>query len=442
MAPTRNPATGGGRDHALYWISMAWLCNLSLGLLLRNLLYSSDPKNVAGQSRKVLRHERKVRCLSRKRRKSLWLLYLTLCGQTEPIADLQLHPAVHGGDLQPCGEALRRKIMSDKAKAADTLLEPLEQAPGKQAIRLLKPLRLGKRHRDIGQRPLPIVRLKSGEVASTPEEAFQRCKKSILVKLKVDLPPRQQCGLQLQPLVLHVPRKIQSGKAPGPDLIPGEFLKSAGPWIARELWPLLLKICCRIQEPLLFKGRRLATLFKHKGSAAEASNHRALVSSTIGKTMHGCFVTESYPMSVEGSELQFSARRRALVSLGAHIVRLHQRWAKQIHRCDFTIFVDIASAYYSLLRQLAMDVEATDENILALLKRLGYPDCHIAAAAAKLEEPSAMEALQVPPHLRAILGEFHSHTWFRLKNDSSIVATSRGTRPGDSLADFFMDSIL
>lgn len=262
------------------------------------------------------------------------------------------------------------------------------------------------------------------------------------MKLKVDLPPRQQCGLQLQPLVLHVPRKIQSGKAPGPDLIPGEFLKSAGPWIARELWPLLLKICCRIQEPLLFKGRRLATLFKHKGSAAEASNHRALVSSTIGKTMHGCFVTESYPMSVEGSELQFSARRRALVSLGAHIVRLHQRWAKQIHRCDFTIFVDIASAYYSLLRQLAMDVEATDENILALLKRLGYPDCHIAAAAAKLEEPSAMEALQVPPHLRAILGEFHSHTWFRLKNDSSIVATSRGTRPGDSLADFFMDSIL
>ena len=177
MAPTRNPATGGGRDHALYWISMAWLCNLSLGLLLRNLLYSSGPKNVAGQSRKVLRHERKVRCLSRKRRKSLWLLYLTLRGQTEPIADLQLHPAVHGGDLQPCGEALRRKIMSDKAKAADTLLEPLEQAPGKQAIRLLKPLRLGKRHRDIGQRPLPIVRLKSGEVASTPEEAFQRCKK-------------------------------------------------------------------------------------------------------------------------------------------------------------------------------------------------------------------------------------------------------------------------
>ena len=59
----------------------------------------------------------------------------------------------------------------------------------------------------------------------------------------------------------------------------------------------------------------------------------------------------------------------------------------------------------------------------------------VAAVAEKLEEPSAMEDLQVPPHLRAILGEFHSSTWFRLKNDSSIVATARGTRPGDSLAD-------
>ena len=170
----------------------------------------------------------------------------------------------------------------------------------------------------------------------------------------------------------------------------------------------------------------MATLFKHKGSAAEASNHRAiLISSTIGKTIHGVFRDRVVPYVRGGAtELQFSAHRGALVSLGAHIVRLHQRWAKQI-----------ASAYYSLLRQLAMDVEATDENILALLKKLGYPDCHIAAVAEKLEEPSAMEDLQVPPHLRAVLGEFHSSTWFRLKHDRSLVATARGTRPGDSLAD-------
>ena len=39
------------------------------------------------------------------------------------------------------------------------------------------------------------------------------------------------------------------------------------------------------------------------------------------------------------TELQFSAHRGALVSIAAHIVRMHQNWAKAIHRCDYTIFV-------------------------------------------------------------------------------------------------------
>ena len=162
-------------------------------------------------------------------------------------------------------KSLRRKIMSDKAKAADTLLEPLQQPNGKHAIRLLKPLRLGKRHRDVGQRWLNIVRLKSGEVAPTPEEALQRWREhfgeieggctttpsALWASVAASRASRPSFTPQLSdlPTLLELEaqlRKIQSGKSLGPDLIPGEFLKSAGPWIARELWPLLLKICCRV----------------------------------------------------------------------------------------------------------------------------------------------------------------------------------------------------
>ena len=169
--------------------------------------------------------------------------------------------------FQTLSKSLRRNIMLDKATAADTFVEPLQQANGKQAIRLLKPLRLGKRHRDIGKRSLPIVRLKSGEVASTPEEALQRWREhfgeieggttttpsALWTSATASRASRPSCTPQLSdiPTLLELEaqlRKIQSGKAPGPDLIPGEFLKSAGPWVARELWPLLLKICCNIQE--------------------------------------------------------------------------------------------------------------------------------------------------------------------------------------------------
>ena len=106
--PPQHSTTGIGRDHALYWICMAWLCNLSLGFLLRNLLYSSVQPKTFGPARKTLRHERKVRCLCRRQRKSLWLMYLAMYGQTEPVLGLQLHaPAVHrdgplpGGDYGP-----------------------------------------------------------------------------------------------------------------------------------------------------------------------------------------------------------------------------------------------------------------------------------------------------------------------------------------------------
>ena len=347
-------------------------------------------------------------------------------------------------------------MREDKAKVADSLLVPLQQANGKQAIRLLKPLRLGKRHRDMGQKAMPAVRLANGELAQTPAEALQRWREHFgqleggQVTTSTDLwhtvassrLRRPTCfpGLSDIPTLLELEdqlRKVKAGKAVGPDLVPGEFLKAAGPWIARELWPLLLKICCRVQEPLMYKGGRLATLFKHKGSATEATNHRAiLISSTVGKTIHGVFRDRTVPYVRKGaSELQFSAHQGALVSIAAHTVRLHQNWSKVSRRCDFTIFVDIASAYYTLLRQLTTEVEMTDENILALLARLGYKDCHIDAVARKLKEPTAMESLEVPPHLRAILGEFHSHTWFRLRSDPALVSTGRGTRPGDGLAD-------
>ena len=45
-----------------------------------------------------------MRCLSRQRKKSLWLLYLTLWGQTESTAGLQLHQTVPGEALRHRGE--------------------------------------------------------------------------------------------------------------------------------------------------------------------------------------------------------------------------------------------------------------------------------------------------------------------------------------------------
>ena len=351
---------------------------------------------------------------------------------------------------------LRKQVMIDKATKAEELLEPLQQAHGKAALRLLKPLKLGKRHRDLGRRTLPIVRLANGDIAASPDAALQRWRdhfgameggtttsplelwstmamarstRSFPLLTLSDLPHILELEAQL--------RKTRTGKSPGPDAIPGEFLRAASPWLANELYPLLLKVTCRVQEPMLFKGGRLATLYKGKGSPSEVSSHRAiLISSMVGKTFHNVFRDRVLPfVRAGGTDLQYSNQPGALVALAAHSVRLHQNWAKNNHSSEYTLFIDIASAYYTLLRQMSVDVAPTDENIILMLRRLGISECHVTEVAKRLELPTGLEESQTPPHLRAILGEFHSYTWFRLRGDEGLVATSRGTRPGDGLAD-------
>ena len=394
----------------------------------------------------------------------LWTLHLGLCvlkgfeAQSTYVKLLCLCMRTCGRHkhLQNLNKQLRKQVAHDKAAKADELLLPLQQAQGKQAIRLLKPLRLGKRHRDIGKKTLPMVKLQSGEMASTPDEALHRWRDHFgkieggmttnpdeLWKFMCDA---RSSRPQATPTLSDIPtlmelecqlRKTKPGKAMGPDMVPGEVLKAASPWLAKCIWPLLLKVTCHVQEPLIYKGGRLSTLFKHKGSPSEASNHRAiLISSTIGKTLHNVFRERTMPFVRSGaSELQYSAHPGSLVSLAAHTVRLHQNWAKRGKLSDYTIFIDIASAYYSLLRQLSMDLDDSDLGIITLLSRLGFSECSIDVIAARLQQPSALEEAQAPPHLRSILSEFHQGTWFRLSGDVPLVHTTRGTRPGDGLAD-------
>ena len=81
---------------------------------------------------------------------------------------------------------------------------------------------------------------------------------------------------------------------------------------------------------------------------------------------------------------------------------------------DFTFFVDIASAYYTLLIQLSVDLSCGDEDICCFLRRMGVENAHISEVARLFSETPAINDLDAPTHLRSMIAEFHSSTWFAI----------------------------
>lgn len=63
-------------------------------------------------------------------------------------------------------------------------------------------------------------------------------------------------------------RQSKCDKAMGYDVVPGELLHYAAPYLASKVWPVMAKMSMWVDEPPQWKGGRLITAFKNKESPA------------------------------------------------------------------------------------------------------------------------------------------------------------------------------
>ena len=353
-------------------------------------------------------------------------------------------------------QRLQHQLRADQNQWLEERMTILETTAPKEIPKFLKPLRMGKRVRHLGLKPLPQVRMENGELATNHEQAQQRwrshfaameggCPVTMEQLWHEQLDRRDDHEYQSHPLdaipsvfeLEYFMRQSKSNKAMGWDAIPGELLRQGAPQLSYHMWPVLAKMAMWIDEPLQWKGGKLITAYKQKGSAQECNSHRALlVSSSMGKAMHNVWRRRVYPFVQSGStSLQFSAHHRALVSQASHCARLFAQQAEYHDRSCFLIFLDIQSAYYQLIRQHAVDLTMEDSDVMRFLTRMGVDPMHIEELAHILSQPSALTELQCPPHLHSVVSEIHRATWWTLRADETIIRTSKGTRPGDGFAD-------
>lgn len=237
-------------------------------------------------------------------------------------------------------------------------------------------------------------------------------------------------------------RKQKPNKACGPDDVPPEIAAHGAAAISESLHNLAMKCFLSETEPILYKGGRIAALFKGKGTAEVASNYRGiLISPVYGKILHAWSRHRVLPtLQARMTPGQMGGRAGQQTATAAHSIRLRIQMAKHFHISTAVIFVDIKAAFHSMIRQFIFQGRSVPD--------VAFPDRE------DLENDFALDAIldelrhrylyppdDLPEGLRQWLAELHRETWFWMPSThgsfghGQLTHTQQGTRPGSPMAD-------
>ena len=354
--------------------------------------------------------------------------------------------------LRQCQRQLKDAIRDDRARYVNDLIDNIDMTGKQSILKELKPLKLGKRVAHLGRKPMPVVVLKSGELASTPQEARGRWREHFAemeggsettVAQMLTRQPRcdtmMEMDLQDLPSIYELEsalRHCTPGKSMGLDGLPPELMHRFPQQVADLVWPLFAKqsvFCC---ESLQHKGGSLVAAYKRRGDVTQCSSHRSLlVSSSLGKAFHTVYRRRLMPAIHESAcGLQYTSHRSPIATMASHTVKAFLNASHLSGRSSFGIFVDITEAYYRVIRQHAIHACCNDQDIMAFLVRMGITDMHLSDVANLYLSGPAIDELNVRPHLAKMITEIHRDSWFLIRGDDRPVITERGTRPGDGFA--------
>ncbi|CAE7346087.1 MFP1 [Symbiodinium microadriaticum] len=352
--------------------------------------------------------------------------------------------------------ALRGACRADRDFYVSELARQVASNPSSEVFAALHRLLCHKRKKPFAPEPLPRLIDANGETCPDAEAANNRWREyfgameggtamdfhSLPVAILASPPPSASwpapaCAGQL-PSVADLQKVMvctKAGKAPGPDGIPGMLLKHFAPDMSILTYPLLLKLALRGCESVGFKGGLAVKFWKGKGSKQEASSYRQiLLMSNLAKSVHQALRPALRDLFTERAPaLQLGGKPGCSVVYGAHITRSFLRWQSTLHNSCFILFTDIASAFYSVVRQLV--AKAPTQLAQPLLEGADLTLDDLEALRCHLEDDSALTQIGASSWLEALSQQLTQDTWFLLQHDHFPVLTSKGTRPGSSWAD-------
>ncbi|CAE7760750.1 unnamed protein product, partial [Symbiodinium sp. CCMP2456] len=311
---------------------------------------------------------------------------------------------------------------------------------------LAKKLPVQRSHRRI----LPVVTsipgiFGDGSLASTPAEAEARWLRCLARHVGQDLDMLDVCRRDL-PTRCELERALRAskpGRAAGNDGMPPDVLHFCASQLSDAIYPILLKIAFRLQEPIQFKGGTVRQIYKQKGDLAECARYRGiLISSTIGKSIHAAFRRKW--LDSAASPLQVGGRRGFPVQLAAQAARDFQAGHLKRGRSTALVFLDLREAFHRVARPLVHGGDLSDEHLASVISSFGLPHDHLHRLRDYVQAESLLVSAGASDWAAAVVKEFQTDSWLTIGEGLAVVES--GTRPGDALADvvfaFLFSSVL
>ncbi|CAE7501391.1 CPK3, partial [Symbiodinium sp. KB8] len=246
---------------------------------------------------------------------------------------------------------------------------------------------------------------------------------------------RDACPLAL-PTLLDLEAMCRSqkrGKAPGPDQVRNEVWKCQPDQASRWLWPLCLRVSGGHPEPMHFKDSAVCALHK-KGPAHLPVNFRSIAMlNGVAKLWH------SHVRATVGQEIlhryfptQLGGRKGVDTGLALAVFRCASDLADTAGRSWAAFFVDIQAAYYETDRDLLFHDASNDAALLQL---------QLPAHVHKLIAGGVLQGLGVPQSQIDLLRDCVECSFWTFTGQTQAVMASRGSRPGDGLADVLFGAL-
>ena len=370
---------------------------------------------------------------------------------------LQLAKVMCRLHFQVASKLVRKCSADDKAAYVAAIGDEAAVQSNTDIFRSLRKLRVGSSFRKRAITPLPQLNGKDGDAASTWEErddiwlrhcatmeagvptTSQRLIARIQEKSFIRAASNPQRSIEEVPTLGELEqafRRIRPRKAPGADCLRSDLCHLAPAALARAYFPLLFKVTLNYNEPLQMKGGVLVAAFKG-GNSSEVDSYRSLLlSSHLGKalrrTVRQRLVCRYAAMA---PSLHVSVKAGGNVMHASHALRSYLLSARRKQYSAAIIFLDVKSAYYRVIRQLAANLTCADEDIARVLRYFDLEEKEMGNLLRELQEISAMKRAGAEINEELITEEFLYGTWFVTKSRRQLVESLAGTRPGDGLAD-------